>query len=133
LPCLTLIFFLSCSAQKSSQGTGKVQGIIGEFVGNCMPGPDAPPCLPRPISTRVFFTSRAETFNKTMVIGEVTSKEDGTFSINLAPGTYSMFLQDGDDVTCDVLECPDRCYCHLVRVEKGKVTEVKANLDHAVW
>jgi hypothetical protein len=133
LTCLVLLVVLSCAAQKSSQGTGTIQGTIGEYVGNCMPGPDVPPCVPRPIATTVFFTLPAEIFDKSRVVGQVDSKPDGSFSIKLKPGTYSLFLQDGSDIVCDVMECPDVCYCHLVKVEQGKVTEVRANLDHANW
>jgi hypothetical protein len=133
LTSFVLAGMLSCSAQKSSQGTGTVQGSIGEYVGNCMPGPDAPPCVPRPIATTVFFTLPAEVFDKSRVVGQVDSRPDGSFSIKLKTGTYSLFLLDGSDIVCDVMECPDVCYCHLVKVEQGKVTEVRANLDHASW
>ncbi|WP_420315897.1 hypothetical protein [Ekhidna sp.] len=128
-----VILSTSCVAQKSNEESGTLSGMIGIYEGNCMPSPDVPPCEPQPIATTVYVTSLTEKFSEDLVIATTESNEDGDYSIKLAPGTYSLFLQDGESVICDVIQCPDQCYCNPFEIVADSTTSIDANIDHATW
>ena len=130
---ISAIFATSCAAQKQEQQDGLVKGTIGIYEGNCMPGPGIPPCEPRPISNIIYFTQKSERFNPTLVIDSVQSKPDGSYEISLPVGSYSLFLKDGDQVVCDLIQCPEVCYCRPFEITEDTVLIIDANLDHATW
>ncbi|WP_420575506.1 hypothetical protein [Ekhidna sp.] len=136
---LTTILFVSlftiqsCVAQKSNEQYGELKGTIGIYEGNCMPGPGIPPCEPRPISNTVLITELSKDFQPELLIDSVRSDKNGSYTIILRAGTYSLFLRDGDSVVCDVLQCPDQCYCQPFKIVADSTTVVDANLDHATW
>lgn len=123
----------SCVAQKVSEPTGTLKGIIGIYEGNCMPGPGVKPCEPRPISTTILITSLAKEFDEDLLIKRLTSSENGEYECHLPEGEYSLFLMDADEVVCAFIQCPDQCYCHPFKITKDSTTTADANLDHATW
>lgn len=99
-----------------------------------MPAPGKEPCKPRPISTLVFVTQPSEEFNQALLVTTVLSKEDGSFTVDLEPGKYSLFLKDGDEKICSGLNCDgDDCYCTPVEIKADSTTMVQVNIDHASW
>lgn len=123
----------SCVAQKKDANTGLLTGTIGMYEGNCMPGPGVPPCEPKPIAATILITQLTEEFNKSLLVQEVQSNENGLYSIALPPGAYSLFLKDGDEFVCTLIQCPDKCYCHPFEIKADSTTTIDANLDHASW
>lgn len=137
-PLITILFALtislrSCVAQKSINGYGELNGSIGIYEGNCMPQIGVPPCEPRPISSTVLITKLSQEFQMDLLVDSVRSDKNGFYTISLKAGTYSLFLRDGDSVICDVLHCPDQCYCQPFKIVTDSTTVVDANLDHATW
>ncbi len=112
---------------------GTLKGIIGIYEGNCMPGPGIPPCEPRPISTTVYITQLSQNFEMKLMMDSVVSGTNGLYTIDLAPGTYSLFLKDENSVVCDYIECPEQCYCQPFEIKSDSITVIDANLDHATW
>ncbi|WP_424961543.1 hypothetical protein [Ekhidna sp.] len=123
----------SCIAQKRFENFGELKGVIGIFEGNCMPGPGVPPCEPKPISTTVYITQLNQDFQWELLVDSVSSNDVGVYSIKLPEGSYSLFLRDENSFVCDVIECPDECYCHPFEIVADSTTVINANLDHATW
>ncbi|MEQ9466621.1 MAG: hypothetical protein RLN88_04365 [Ekhidna sp.] len=131
---LLVIFWTSgCTAQQANQLTGTLQGTIGLYEGNCMPGPGIPPCEPRPISAWILITEVSETYNPNLLVDSVRSNAEGKYSIRLKEGSYSLFVRDGDQIVCTEIQCPDSCICHPFIIKLDSVTVIDANLDHATW
>ena len=129
--CIGLLF--TCKAQEPKVGEGFLSGMIGIYEGNCMPGPEVPPFVPKPISTTVYITKLSEKFQEDIMVASVKAGSDGSYSIRLKKGTYSLFLGDGEDKVCDLIQCPDKCYCRPFEIKADSTTVINANLDHAVW
>ena len=129
----TCLSSTSCIGQKQEQNMGLLKGTIGIYEGNCMPGPGVPPCEPRPIVTTVFITRLNEKFDWDLLVDSVRSNTDGTYSIKLREGDYSLFLRDGNSFACDFIQCPETCYCQPFKIIDDSTTVIDANLDHANW
>lgn len=130
---LLIAFSTSCIGQKSNGQSGILKGTIGIYEGNCMPGPGIAPCEPRPFSTTILITELSETYLKEKLIKEIRSNDDGEYEISLPVGTYSLYLRDGDQVVCTLIQCPDKCLCHPFKIAADSTTIIDANLDHATW
>ncbi|WP_425392146.1 hypothetical protein [Ekhidna sp.] len=130
---LLLLISYSCAAQNTPDGKGLLKGFIGIYEGNCMPSPGTPPCEPKPHSTTIYITSLSEKFENALIIDSVKSNELGEYKIKLDPGTYSLFLRDEERVICDVIQCPDQCYCNPFEIVQDSTTVIDANIDHATW
>ena len=98
-----------------------------------MPQIGVPPCEPRPISSTVLITKLSQDFQMNLLVDSVQSDSNGNYTISLKAGTYSLFLRDGDSVVCDLIQCPDQCYCQPFKITEDSTTVVDANLDHATW
>ena len=130
---LLLALSISCAAQKNNISTGTLKGTVGLFEGNCMPAPGVPPCEPSPIAAIIYITQLSEKFQEKLLVDSVASASDGSYTVQLSPGKYSLFVKDGDQVICTITQCPDRCYCNPFEIVADAVTVVDANLDHATW
>jgi len=135
LVVLTLsgLAFGSCKSQQMESNNGTLAGNLGLLEGNCMPGPGRPPCEPAPISGTIYITKPSERYQADLLIRKVDVSEDGLFSVKLEPGKYSVFVQDGDQITCTITNCPDQCYCLLVEIVDTKVTNQDVTINHATW
>ena len=130
---LLSLSLVSCRAQKNNLSNERLEGAIGIYEGNCMPAPGVPPCEPKPVATIIYITQLSEKFQKNLLIDSAGSAPDGSYAIQLSPGNYSLFLKDGDQVVCPVMQCPDQCYCSPFEIKADSITTVDANLDHATW
>jgi len=84
------------------------QGICGKVVwvsGNQMPGPDKKTTLPKGVVREIFVyeaTTDQQTTNEngfykdthTKLVAKIKSKSNGTFSVKLSPGIYSVFVKE---------------------------------------
>jgi hypothetical protein len=120
-------------AQKQEHKMGLLTGTIGIYEGNCMPGPGVAPCEPRPISATILITKLTEHFDWNLLVDSVKSNSDGIYTIKLQEGSYSLFLRDGEDFVCTLIQCPDKCICHPFNIVADSSTVIDANLDHATW
>lgn len=132
---LALFVFLLYSCDKtnddpSDQDHGTLKGIIGMYVGNCMP---VNHCEPVPISTTVAITTPAEYFDINLLVDSVIANSDGSYEISLLAGEYSLFLRDTTGFVCENWSCPNDCYCNYFTIQNDSITTVNANLDHAIW
>ena len=125
--------FTACFAQKSHQKKGILQGQVGEYVGNCMPAPDTPPCKPQPLAATIMISELSRDYDPTIVVDSIASNEEGFFLINLPEGSYSLFIKDADSYTCTGIKCPSECYCMPVKITPDSTTRIEINLDHATW
>lgn len=130
---ITCLLSIACVGQKQEQNLGLLTGTTGIYEGNCMPGPGIPPCEPRPISTTIFITQLNEDFDWDLLVDSVRSNTDGTYSVELRAGSYSLFLRDDNSFVCDLIQCPDKCLCHPFKITADSTTVIDANLDHATW
>lgn len=131
---LLLIFWINgCKAQQPVRVYGTLEGVIGLYEGNCMPGPGVTPCEPRPISTMILISKLTEKFNPNLLVDSIRSDTQGKYSIQLEAGDYSLFLRDGDQIVCTEIQCPDSCICHPFTIQSDSTTTIDANLDHATW
>ena len=114
--------------------TGTLQGKIGLYEGNCMPGPGVPPCIAGGLSTTVVISTPDNEFHWENLVDSTVSNSYGDYSIELEVGHYSLFLRDGDTIDCQGWSCPDGiCVCHPFEIIKDSVTTLDANINHAVW
>lgn len=128
------LVFSSCEKNDTAFDgpTGSLQGNITLIEGNCMP-PGPNDCQRGPIATIIFVTSPSEEFNPDLLIASTESNNDGSYTMTLPVGEFSLFLRDGDAVTCTVTSCPDNCFCQLITIEENQATTLDAEIDHAVW
>ena len=136
LPLFTIfisVVLFSCKGQQIKGQEGTLNGTIGIYEGNCMPGPGVTPCEPRPITTTVYITQPSKEFSEELIVTAIESDKDGQYTVNLKPGTYSLFLKDGENTVCDLIQCPDACYCHPFTIVADSTVIIDANLDHATW
>lgn len=133
---LILLGLLSCeqdNKEASDFNKGTLRGSIGLYEGNCMPGPNVPPCQPSPISTTLAITRPSENYKVNLLLYSTTTSDDGTFEISLPEGSYSLFIQDGSEFICSAWNCPSDCYCSLFQIRRDSTTTINANIDHASW
>ncbi|MBN1597240.1 MAG: hypothetical protein JW894_03025 [Bacteroidales bacterium] len=132
---IIIISFISCEEKEKGtmNKTGTLQGTIGIYEGNCMPGPESSLCEHSPISTTVAITYPAEYFNAALLVDSVITSEDGTFEMSLPEGYYSLFIRDSAEFICDRWNCQNECNCTLFKIKNDSVTIVNANIDHATW
>ena len=130
---IALMAVMSCKSQKADQSLGTLTGILGLLEGNCMPGPGQKPCKPNPIAGTFYISQPSKEFQKDLLVDSVMTAEDGKYSQSLQPGKYSLFVKDGDETSCTLTNCPDECYCLLIHIEAGVVTEQDITINHATW
>ena len=148
---LFLIFtvFVIGTSCKSPQKVGEssisqgIYGTVGQLTGNQMPRIGQSPAVPKPYPTTVFFyeptnISQVIRVNEssplyvsinTKILASVNTDSTGAFKIALPVGTYSVFVQVGQQFFANTFDI--RNNISLVSVEKGKMTEVKIVVNNA--
>lgn len=130
---MALAFIMLASFRPECRHSG-VRGHVYRVTGNQMPSPDRP--VPPPTGTQTtlyiyelthisqvgregssaFYNSVAA-----KLVKQVQTKEDGSFSVRLKPGRYSLFVKKGDLFYSSVFDSGN--HIHPVEVVKGKMTE----------
>lgn len=130
---LVVVMIVGLCTGLSFINSGTLIGEVGVYEGNCMPSPGVPPCEPQPLSALLYITQPGEKFNPEKVVDSVRSDRKGRFSLELAAGDYSIFVKDGNQITCTVTSCPAQCYCLPIKVRSDSITRIEVTLDHATW
>lgn len=123
------------------------QGMYGKVLlrtGNCMPGPGLGDqerendCEANPIETTVYVREPTPRDNmesrylaeETSLIKQVGTDKEGFYEVELAPGTYSVFVEDDGKEYCSLNDGQGRM-CP-VKVGNG-TTRHDVEIDHAAW
>ncbi|MDD2792055.1 MAG: hypothetical protein PHD73_02680 [Sediminibacterium sp.] len=138
------VALLSCKAPQKLPVNQVKQGIFGsvaEAVGNQMPRVGQATPEPVPYPTTVFFyeptnirqanqVESAPLFTAifTRLVATVQTDSAGTFVQPLPVGTYSVFVQVGQQFFANQFDI--RNNISLVTVEPGKLTEIKIVVNH---
>jgi hypothetical protein len=137
--------FSACKIPQKKPKTAIVQGVKGvilEITGNQMPRIGAPASEPKPYPTTVFFyeptdITRTQQWNRgplftniyTKLILAINTDSSGVFTAKLPVGTYSVFVQAGQNFYANSFDI--RNNINLVSVEKGKLTELNMVVNFA--
>lgn len=118
-----------------------VKGVVTVLSGNQMPRIGAPPAVPQPYLTTVFFyeptdISRTQQWTPgplftniyTKLIAAVNTDSTGAFTAKLPEGTYSVFVQAGQQFYANSFDI--RNNINLVIVDKGKLTEMNIIVNY---
>lgn len=120
-----------------------IQGIKGKIIfkqGDFMPSPDAPPQgtghgVKRELHihelTNLGQVQGEPPFYQqiqTKRVAKVVSDEDGSFSVELKPGKYSLFVKENDGYYANLFDGQNNIY--PVEVKENQVTEVEFIIDH---
>ncbi|WP_347157399.1 carboxypeptidase regulatory-like domain-containing protein [Pontibacter chitinilyticus] len=135
---------IGAPASASSQQVVPVsQGIAGKVLwksGNQMPSPDAPPSQGRGVQRTVYVyeltnASQATAVDgvfytnlKTNLVAQVETDADGSFSVNLQPGTYSLFTKEEKGLFASIFD--GEMNINPVEVQKGQVTNVELVINY---
>ncbi len=124
--------------------TGALTGRVLLASGNCMPQMcDKPPCKSscerEGLATTVYVRKLAsnEEMNgvylerPTPLVATTTSDEDGTFSLQLPVGRYSLFVDDNGREYCNSWDA-NGLACAF-EIQRDQETSYETVVDHAVW
>lgn len=142
---LSFFLFLSCKPPQKKKTEPVLQGVKGSVMtveGNQMPRIGAPVAEPKPYPTTVFFyeptdLTKVLQWNKgplfiniyTKLVMAVDTDSTGTYVAKLPVGTYSVFVQTGQQFFANQFDI--RNNINLVTVEKGKLTELNILVNFA--
>ncbi|WP_439505429.1 hypothetical protein [Sediminibacterium sp.] len=132
------LLFLGCKPPQKKPNTPitqGVKGVISKISGNQMPRIGAPPSVPQPFLTTVFFYEPTDinrthqwtpgplfTNIYTKLIMTTNTDSTGAYIAKLPEGTYSVFVQVNQQFFANSFDI--RNNINLVTVEKGKMTEL---------
>lgn len=127
------------SAAFGDPNSSGVFGIVSLVSGNCMPGPDInTDCVLETLITSVRvrnLTHYSESNGFVYYdftedpIAAIECDEDGSYSFDLEPGEYSIFVLDGDREYCNSFSAEGMA-CKL-RVKDGMKAEFNSTIDHS--
>jgi hypothetical protein len=136
--------FLGCKPPQKKKVDPIIQGVKGlvtALTGNQMPRIGAPPSVPQPYPTTVFFyeptdITRTHQWNQgplftniyTKLIATVNTDSTGAYIAKLPVGTYSVFVQAGQQFYANSFDI--RNNINLVTVDKGKLTEMNIEVNY---
>lgn len=121
------------------------QGMYGKVLlrtGNCMPGPGDQErendCEASPVETTVYVREPTTRDNmesqylaeESNLVKQVGTNEEGFYEVELAPGTYSVFVEDDGKEYCNRSDGQGRM-CP-VKVGDGTIRH-DIEIDHAAW
>ncbi len=136
--------FFACKPPQKKKADPIIQGVKGlvtSVTGNQMPRIGAPPVVPQPYRTTVFFyeptdITRTQQWNPgplftniyTKLIAAVDTDSTGAFIAKLPVGTYSVFVQAGQQFYANSFDI--RNNINLVSVDKGKLVEMNIVVNY---
>lgn len=142
---LAFSLFLACKPPQKKKPEPVVQGVKGRIMtvaGNQMPRIGAPATEPKPYLTTVFFYEPTDLtqvlqWNKgplftniyTKLVMAVDTDSTGAYIAKLPEGTYSVFVQAGQQFFANQFDI--RNNINLVTVEKGQLTELNILVNFA--
>jgi hypothetical protein len=129
--------------QTQNQQAPVEQGIRGKVLwqaGNQMPSPDVPQSRGKGIKRTVYIyeltkTNQTNTLEgvfhtniKTNLVTTAVTDEDGSFSVNLKPGRYSLFTKEDKGLYANLFDGEMNIF--PVEVKKGQVTPVEFLINY---
>lgn len=136
--------FSGCSSTKKLDPSMITQGITGtvtESTGNQMPMKGAPPAGVKGILSTVYVfepthlrqvkqvgTSPLYTKISTKQVASAQTDAEGRFTIDLPPGSYSVFVKQGDYFFANTFDTENNI--SVFKVEEGKLTTVNIAVNH---
>ena len=142
---LSFLLLPACKPPQKKDAAPILQGVKGKVVtvsGNQMPRIGAPAAEPKPYPTTVFFyeptdLTKVQQWNKgplftniyTKLVMAVDTDSTGSYIAKLPEGTYSVFVQAGQQFFANQFDI--RNNINLVAVEKGKLTELNILVNFA--
>jgi len=144
---LSIWIFFGCATPKNNVSD---QGILGEVrwvEGNLMPmigdSTYAERSKGKPVEREIYIykatrledvSSSGDTFYtsiSTDLVGKVRSGKDGTFSIKLSPGTYSLFVKEEKGFFANRFDGNN--YINPVTVQANKFTDVQILVNYKAY
>jgi hypothetical protein len=118
-----------------------IKGHVYLVRGNQMPSPDRPVSTPPGLETELYIyeltnVSQVKKVGSTAFYSEVNTQllttvktgTDGSFSVKLPPGTYSLFVKKDGNYYANMFDGKNNIY--PVEVLNGKMTEVQFKADY---
>ncbi len=119
-------------------------GVFGQASlasGNCMPGPSKNTSCTTSFVSRTIYVRELTSFDDSVIYGyfqfdeepiaSTVSDEQGMFSLDLEPGTYSIFIEDDGKEYCNNFNV-DGVAC-LVEIKEDAKTDFDITIDKATW
>lgn len=138
----TLLSSLILIILLTGQVMAQKQGICGKITwtsGNQMPGPGLKSSKPQGIVREIYIyqaTTIAQTPQKdgfysavqTKLVKKIKSKKDGSFSVKLPPGTYSVFTKEAKGLWANTFD--GQGIINPVTVSLENYTELTLNVNY---
>ncbi|MFA6888482.1 MAG: hypothetical protein WC254_03220 [Candidatus Woesearchaeota archaeon] len=123
--------------------TGTLSGKVTLISGDCMPKdcdelPCESNCLTEGISRIVYIKEITNSDNnlpdfndikKSILIKTIMSNSDGSYTVILPIGKYSIFVEDNGNEYCNSFD--EQGYC-VVEIKKDQITEYNPEINYAV-
>ncbi|WP_343854907.1 carboxypeptidase regulatory-like domain-containing protein [Fulvivirga kasyanovii] len=130
--------FLACKSSTAQQASQGIKGQVLWFEGNFMPGPGQSN-KGKPVQREVLIyevTSMKNVIQEDQLYKEVPSEliktvetdENGNFTVQLAPGRYSVFTKEEDGLFANVFDGEGNV--NPVTVKQGEMTELNIDINY---
>jgi len=107
-----------------------VSGNVYEYRGNCMP-PGECPKHPISVKVEIYTPVRDDDLSKSTLVASTISWPDGTYSVSLPPGLYSVIpIQNGHE-KCNSVS-GNGIWCDI-EVKAGELTNFDVEINNAAW
>ncbi|NET56474.1 MAG: carboxypeptidase regulatory-like domain-containing protein [Symploca sp. SIO2E6] len=135
----------SSNSSVLQQQDQRITGLVTKVTGNQMPtvGENDSRNQPQPIQTKVWIFSgqitaqgtrwpREQARQHSNLVGWITTNTNGSFSVGLPPGEYTIFIEDGTDLYLNSF-LGNGNY-ESVEVTEGEITEINiVNTEEATF
>jgi hypothetical protein len=137
-PMILFLMLLAAAYGCASQN----QGITGKVLwieGNQMPGPGRKSSEPQPVMREIYIyepvtEQQAKNSNgfyteiQTPLIAKATSNADGSFTVALPPGEYSVFTKEPEGLFASIFDQKGRI--NVISVPKHEFTSVTLRINY---
>lgn len=144
---LQFIFILLLVAPATGNAQSKSQGIHGDvrwLEGNQMPGPGKKMNSGKPVVREIYIyeavkpdhttPGKSSTFVEKVnaqLVKCIKNRKDGTFSVSLAPGKYSVFTMEPDGLWANTFDGDG--YINTVTVQEGQSTTIHILINYKAY
>jgi hypothetical protein len=134
---LSLLVLTACSLStggiKYDSSLVPIFGQIKVKEGNCMPGPNSPPCKSIGKKAILLVCKSSESYVKDNLVLKIESDARGYFKGRIAEGHYSLFVEYQGETHCPNTICNAECYCMPISVSSDKKDSILVELNLAVY
>lgn len=138
---ITGIVFCCCCAAARVKGSQGIEGKVYRVSGNQMPSPDVQKPAPKPVKTTLYIyelTNISQVVRPdegafysniaTKLVKEVTTDDNGAFTVALPAGSYSVFTKKGSLYYANIFD--EKNNIAPVIVKAGKMTRIEVKIDY---